>query len=100
MGKADSGCEAVQLTKALRPELVVMDVVMPLMNGYEATERIKEVGHGTTVILISLFHLCDVSEKCDRKADAFLNKDALYKELLPTVARLFPLQGEHSESAL
>lgn len=100
VGRADSGLEAVQLTKALNPDLVVMDVAMPLMNGYEATERMKEGGLGPTVILMSLLPQGDVVAECDPTADAFLDKDVLYKELLPTVARLFPEQREHPESIL
>ncbi len=98
VGKADSGFDAIQLTKDLHPDLVVMDVAMPLMNGYEATERIKEGGHGPIVILMSLLHQRDMSEEYGLKANAFLNKDVLYKELLPTVARLFPLHWEHTDS--
>jgi CheY-like chemotaxis protein len=51
VGKAYSGFEALQKSRMLRPDLVVMDVAMPLMNGYEATERIKEGAHSPTVIL-------------------------------------------------
>jgi len=74
----------------LRPDLVVMDVAMPLMNGYEATERIKGGAHSPTVILISFFDRSDAHGHSETKADAFLMKDSLHEELLPTVARLFP----------
>ncbi|MBX3330944.1 MAG: response regulator transcription factor [Nitrospira sp.] len=90
VGKAYSGVEAVKEVSALRPDLVLMDVAMPLMNGYEAALRIKEGAHRTIVILISFFDRRETSEHCDSKADAFLKKDSLYEDLLPTVARLFP----------
>jgi two-component system, NarL family, nitrate/nitrite response regulator NarL len=90
IGEAYSGFEAIKLSRMLRPDLVVMDVAMPLMNGYEATVRMKEGVHRPTVILISFFERCAAHEGSDLNADAFIKKDSLYEELLPTVARLFP----------
>jgi CheY-like chemotaxis protein len=92
VGKAYSGLEAIKEVSVLRPDLVVMDVAMPLMNGYEATASIKEGAHRPMVILISFFDRRETGEDGDSKADAFLKKDSLYSDLLPTVARLFPQQ--------
>jgi DNA-binding NarL/FixJ family response regulator len=89
VGKAYSGLEAVKVVSVLRPDLVVMDVAMPLMNGYEASVNIKEGVHRPMVILISFFDRRETCEGHNSKADAFLKKDSLYRELLPTVARLF-----------
>lgn len=92
VGKAYSGLEAVKEVSLLRPDLVVMDVAMPLMNGYEATVSIKEGAHRPMVILISFFDRRETWEDRNSKADAFLKKDSLYRDLIPTVARLFPQQ--------
>jgi len=90
VGKAGSGVEALEQCKLLRPDLVLMDVILPLMNGYEATARIKEQGHCPTVILMSFFPIGEAYGNEDHsKADAVLDKDALYTELIPTVTRLF-----------
>lgn len=98
VGKAYSGLEAVKEVSVLRPDLVVMDVAMPLMNGYEATMSIKEGVHRPMVILISFFDRRETCEDRDSKADAFLRKDSLYRELLPTVARLFPQQRRQTRA--
>jgi chemotaxis response regulator CheB len=91
VGKASSGLDALEQCRVLRPDLVVMDVALPVMNGYEAATRIKEGGHRPMVILMSFFHLAESHGDDDySKADAVLNKDALYEELIPTVTRLFP----------
>jgi DNA-binding NarL/FixJ family response regulator len=97
VGKAYSGLEAVKDVGVLRPDLVVMDVAMPLMNGYEATVSIKAGAHRPMVILISFFDRRDTCEDRDSKADAFLKKDSLYKDLVPTVARLFFQQPRQPE---
>ncbi|MBM4126394.1 MAG: response regulator [Nitrospira sp.] len=94
VGKAYSGPDAVSQSRALHPDLVVMDVKMPLMNGPEAAIKMKTDVHGPTVILTSFFDLPEAYTDPAWEADAFLRKDALHEELLPTVARLFPaLQG-------
>jgi len=42
VGEASNGEEAVNLTRALKPEVIVMDISMPVMNGIEATRKIVE----------------------------------------------------------
>lgn len=91
VGKASSGVDALEQCRMLRPDLVLMDVALPCMNGYEATARIKEDGHCPMIILMSLFHM-DEAYAVDSysKADVVLNKDVVYEELIPAVTRLFP----------
>ena len=95
VGKASSGVDALEQCRVLRPDLVLMDVALPCMNGYEATARIKEDGHCPMVILMSLFHMDEAYEVDSySKADVVLNKDVVYEELIPTVTRLFPGRAE------
>jgi DNA-binding NarL/FixJ family response regulator len=53
VGEAKTGREAVQLTRQLLPEVVVMDIAMPLLNGLEATRQILETLPATRVIVLS-----------------------------------------------
>jgi DNA-binding NarL/FixJ family response regulator len=53
-GEATNGQEAVGLAKALRPEVIIMDVSMPVMNGLEATRIIRDVLPDTKVLLLTL----------------------------------------------
>lgn len=53
VGEAQTGREAVQLTKKLRPAIVVMDIAMPLLNGMEATRQILKDYPATKVIILS-----------------------------------------------
>lgn len=53
VGEAINGHEALYLTKSLHPEVVVMDIAMPLLNGLEATREIKKACPATKVLILS-----------------------------------------------
>src|ERR1700677_4878609 len=53
IGEAKTGREAVKMTSDLRPEIVVMDIAMPLLNGIEATRQILKAFPATKVLILS-----------------------------------------------
>jgi DNA-binding NarL/FixJ family response regulator len=53
VGEADNGREAVRLAASLRPDVVVMDIAMPELNGLEATRQILQAAPGTKVLILS-----------------------------------------------
>lgn len=60
VGEAGSAEEAVDLVDSLHPDLVLMDVHLPGMNGIEATRRITEAHHELAVVLVSTYDEADL----------------------------------------
>ncbi|SFJ34056.1 DNA-binding response regulator, NarL/FixJ family, contains REC and HTH domains [Paenibacillus sp. UNC496MF] len=54
-GTAENGLQALEMARALKPDLVLLDIEMPVMNGIECTRRLKEEAPDTVVLLLSTF---------------------------------------------
>jgi DNA-binding NarL/FixJ family response regulator len=77
VGEATHGAEAVQLAETLAPDVVMMDIRMPVMDGIEATRRIRRRPDGPRVLVLTTFDLDGyVYEALRAGAAGFLLKDA------------------------
>jgi two-component system response regulator NreC len=83
VAEVDDGLQAVQAAKDLQPDIVIMDLIMPKLNGIEATARIKAELPKTAVVVLS-FHAprAHVTQALHAGATAYLLKDAAFEELL------------------
>lgn len=86
IGEAADGEEAVQLTRDLEPDVILMDISMPKMNGIEATRIIHDEKPDIRIIGLSMFDAADQAEAIRQSgATAYLKKSGNKTELLNTI---------------
>lgn len=103
VGSASSGAEAVSLAEALRPDVVLMDVHMPSMDGIEATRRVRNVSPGSRVVMVTAARSPEVAyHALAAGAERCLTKDTPAVRLIDaildvphkaTVTRLVPREA-------
>ncbi|MFL6661137.1 MAG: PAS domain S-box protein [Rhizobacter sp.] len=95
VGEAADGAEAVAQARSLRPDLIVMDNVMPVMTGLDATRRLREDTAVSGVPIIAVSASASQNDR-DRShaagVDAFLHKPIDFGELLRQMAALLRLE--------
>ena len=87
VGEAATGIEAVALVEKLSPDLIIMDISMPQLDGVQATEQITRMASCTTrVIILSMHSKPNIVEKALRNgAKGYLLKSAISEELILAV---------------
>ncbi|MBN2303983.1 MAG: response regulator transcription factor [Anaerolineae bacterium] len=86
VGEAFRGEDAIQMCRNIKPDVVLMDVLMPGMNGVETTQAILANCSNLRVLALSSFHEYDViRQMLDSGAIGYLVKDALAADLIDTI---------------
>jgi DNA-binding NarL/FixJ family response regulator len=86
VGEAADGVEAVAATRRLRPEVVLMDIRMPNLDGLQATKQIVAAGSGSRVVILTTFDLDEyVYQALAAGASGFLLKNAPPEQLISAV---------------
>jgi len=88
VGEAADGHEAIRKARELKPDVVIMDVGMPGMNGLTATRHIKEEMPDLKVVMLTVYDLPEYAEAAMAcGASGYVIKTALLDELVPAIAR-------------
>ena len=83
VGHAGDGATAVALVRALDPDVVLMDIAMPVMDGIEATARIRALGAGICVVMLTGSNSReDVDRARKAGAVAYVTKDRIADDLV------------------
>jgi CheY-like chemotaxis protein len=90
-GEAADGIEAIEKARSLRPDIILMDISMPRMNGLEATRAIHKELPGSSVVIVTQNDPAIARRQAKEvNAAAFVAKSNLVADLLPTLERLAP----------
>jgi len=86
VGEAANGLDAIQKAESLRPDVVLMDLEMPIMDGCEATIQIKERQLAKKVIILTIHSGDLIAERIQQSgADEYLQKGASFETLISAI---------------
>lgn len=94
VGEAGNGKEAVELAKDLNPDIILMDLIMPIMNGIEATKMIKAENPNIKIMMLTSFSDQEhVIPAIEAGASGYQLKDIQPDELVKSIIRM--MEGEN-----
>ena len=86
VGRARNGAEAIELALELEPDIVLMDISMPVIDGVEATRRICEARPGACVLMLTGSNAAaDVDRSRDAGAAGYVTKDRIASQLVEAI---------------
>jgi DNA-binding NarL/FixJ family response regulator len=90
-GEAEDGPDALQKVLELAPDVVILDLTMPGMNGFETALRIREIAPTVKIVFYSIHEIPATARISG--GDAFISKAAASQELIMTVNRVMQSSG-------
>lgn len=89
LGEADSGLNALKLIKKLSPDVVILDLAMPIINGFETMRRMIEIKPSTKFVILTAYCDEDYVDRClTIGASGFVAKENAYLVLLEAIRKV------------
>jgi DNA-binding NarL/FixJ family response regulator len=101
VGEADSGEAALSLVSSLSPDVVLMDIDMPSMDGIAATAALQDIAPQSAIVILSMHDDTTVQDKARQAgAAAFVSKHQALDELVQVIRRVAGLDGTSHSLAI
>lgn len=92
VGSVNNGRDAVEETERLNPDVLVIDISMPVLNGLQAASQLRDVNRGTKIVILTVHEDPDfVAAALAAGASAYVTKEDVTTDLLPAIYEV--LQG-------
>ena len=92
VGSVKNGRDAVEETERLNPDVLVIDISMPVLNGLQAASQLRDVNRGTKIVILTVHEDPDfVAAALAAGASAYVTKEDVTTDLLPAIYEV--LQG-------
>jgi DNA-binding NarL/FixJ family response regulator len=95
-GEAEDGKEAIEKVVDLKPDLVLLDMSMPVMNGIKAAVEIRRVAPATKIVFLTNHDIPIIVDATRTLAEGFVRKSAAVAELIPTLNRVVGISPDGS----
>lgn len=90
VGEASDGEEAIRLTEQLKPDVIIMDIAMPKLNGIEATKQIKQLPFRTIILILTAYDYEEyIFPILEAGAAGYLLKDMSANELIDAIHTVY-----------
>ncbi len=100
MFETDNGHDGIKLAQQHKPDLILMDMIMPMMTGFEATQEIRKISYLSHVIVLGVSASTFESDKqrvMTAGCNAFISKPVEIKELLETIQEFLQIEWVYEE---
>lgn len=97
VAEASNGLEAVQKAAALQPDLIVLDISLPILNGLEVAKRVRNLVPAAKILFCSVESDTELVKQALSLGEGYIYKPRLRNDLLPAIEAVF--RGEQFVSA-
>lgn len=97
LAEASNGLEAVQKASALQPDLIVLDISLPILNGLEVAKRVRNLVPAAKILFCSVESDTELVKVALSLGEGYIYKPRLQNDLLPAIEAVF--RGEQFVSA-
>jgi DNA-binding NarL/FixJ family response regulator len=88
-GQAVDGCDAIDKAADLKPDMILLDITMPLLDGLSALPLIRQKAPASKVLILTVHHSLDLARiAADKGASGFISKSLVWRDLVPEIEAL------------